>query len=39
MAGVSRPSKAIWKALRGAFQRVVHLLRPLPVGSRLISAM
>jgi hypothetical protein len=25
VAGVSRPSKAIWKAFRGAFQRMVHL--------------
>ena len=37
-AGVRRLSKAIWKAFSGAFQRVVHRLRPLPVGSRLISA-
>lgn len=39
LAGVSRPSKAIWKAFEGAFRRMVRLLRPLPVGSRLISAM
>lgn len=39
MAGVSRPSKAIWNAFNGAFQRMVHRRRPVPVGSRLINAM
>lgn len=39
MAGVSRPSKAIWNAFNGAFQRMVHRRRPAPVGSRLIKAM
>ncbi|MER6016346.1 hypothetical protein [Streptomyces bluensis] len=39
VVGVRRPSKAIWKAFRGAFQRIVQRRRPLPVGSRLISAM
>lgn len=32
-AGVSRPSKAIWKALSGAFQRMVQRLRPSAIGT------
>nr|BBK08013.1 hypothetical protein [Streptomyces sp. TP-A0584] len=39
VAGVSRPSKWIWKAFSGAFQRMVQRLRPLPVGSSDISAI
>ncbi|WKK24657.1 MFS transporter [Streptomyces olivoreticuli] len=39
VVGVRRPSKAIWKAFSGAFQRIVQRRWPLPVGSRLISAM
>ena len=35
---VRRPSKAISKAFRAGFQRMVHLRRPCPVGSRLITA-
>lgn len=30
-----RPSKAISRALSAGFQRLVHRVRPLPVGSRL----
>src|SRR5205823_7699263 len=30
----SRPSKVMSKALRAAFHRLVHRLRPFPVGSR-----
>jgi hypothetical protein len=33
-----RPSKVMSKALRAAFHRLVHRLRPLPVGSRLMIA-
>ncbi|HZE30884.1 MAG TPA: hypothetical protein VE198_05525, partial [Actinoallomurus sp.] len=33
-----RPSKVMSKAFRAAFHRLVQRLRPLPVGSRLISA-
>ncbi|OIK02872.1 hypothetical protein BIV23_24115 [Streptomyces monashensis] len=39
LLGVRRPSKAIWNALRGAFQCMAHRLRLLPVGSGLIRAM
>ncbi|WP_330342517.1 hypothetical protein [Streptomyces sp. NBC_00557] len=39
MLGFSRPSKAIWKAFSGAFQRMVHLRRPLPVGARQTAAL
>ncbi|WKU08664.1 nitrate- and nitrite sensing domain-containing protein [Micromonospora sp. HUAS LYJ1] len=35
---VRRPSKAISKAFRAGFQRMVHRRRPCPVGSRLITA-
>ncbi len=34
-----RPSKVMSKALRAAFHRLVHRLRPRPVGSRLMIAM
>lgn len=37
-AAVRRPSKAMSKALRAAFQRAIQRLRPVPVGSRLITA-
>jgi hypothetical protein len=39
LAGVSRPSKAIWNAFSGDFQRIVHRRRPVSAGSSLISAM
>jgi hypothetical protein len=35
---VSRPSKVMSKALSAAFQRMVQRVRPVPLGSRLITA-
>src|SRR5208282_1643067 len=35
----SRPSNVMSIALRAAFHRFVHRLRPFPVGSRLMTAM
>ena len=35
---VSRPSKVMSKAWSAAFQRMVQRLRPVPVGSRLMTA-
>jgi len=37
-AAESRPSKARSKALSAAFQRMAQRLRPVPVGSRLMTA-
>jgi hypothetical protein len=36
---IIRPGKAIVKAFRASFHRFDHRCRPVPVGSRLMSAM
>jgi transposase-like protein len=37
LAGVSRPSQAIWKAFRGAFQRTVHRRPPAACAGRVLA--